>query len=326
MFINHLVAGVVGVHLNLRVPGARTYSSMRGGARGFVTDAVRLYKVRTRGIPGDVKKTLTQKAEVEAAYQSVTNSTLNNRSVLVIGTGQTKREVIALGVANQVIAIDLDVVPSGWHPASYLQLFRQNGPVRTAKTIGRKVLGIDRTFTRELCTSLGVGAPKAATYLQMDATKMTFAYASFDLVYSYSVFEHLPDPAAVLQEAKRVLKPGGVLYVSLHLYSAEGGCHDLRIFAGQRESIPYWAQLRPAVKDTVIESCYMNEWPMARWNELFRAECPGAMFSIEQHHQPYATQLEVELKRLRAAGELADYADEEVLAVNLRYVWSKPES
>ena len=297
---------------------------MRGGARNFVSDAWRLYRVRMNGLDDSVRSAVAQKTAVGRAFYDATGEALKDRAVLVIGAGQTSREVFAFGVDNQVTAIDLDVIPHGWNPGPYVQLLRQNGPTRTAKTIGRKVLGVDRKFTRAMCRALDVERPNPANYLQMDASAMTFADASFDVVYSFSVFEHLTEPSVVLDEVIRVLRPGGLAAISLHLYSSEGGCHDLRIFAGDRASIPYWAQLRPAQKHSVIESCYMNEWRLGQWRTLFEAACPGAKSVLEPHEQPYAETIHRELAAIRRDNELLDYTDEELLTVNYRILWQKP--
>jgi ubiquinone/menaquinone biosynthesis C-methylase UbiE len=49
-----------------------------------------------------------------------------------------------------------------------------------------------------------------------DAERLPFAANTFDIVYSYGVMHHSPDPAQCLREAQRVLKPGGVLRVMLY--------------------------------------------------------------------------------------------------------------
>jgi SAM-dependent methyltransferase len=49
---------------------------------------------------------------------------------------------------------------------------------------------------------------------------LPFDDASFDVVYSNNVLEHTVDPALVLREAVRVLKPGGTLYVEVPNYLA----------------------------------------------------------------------------------------------------------
>jgi SAM-dependent methyltransferase len=48
--------------------------------------------------------------------------------------------------------------------------------------------------------------------------KIPFPDATFDIVYSNNVLEHTSDPALVLKEAFRVLKPGGTLYFEIPNY------------------------------------------------------------------------------------------------------------
>jgi SAM-dependent methyltransferase len=54
-----------------------------------------------------------------------------------------------------------------------------------------------------------------------------FEPGSFDVVYAAQVFEHLPRPRRELQEIRRLLKPGGLLYVDVPNY------HTLPIALGR---------------------------------------------------------------------------------------------
>ena len=64
----------------------------------------------------------------------------------------------------------------------------------------------------------------------MDVSRMTFPDSSFDFVFSYSVFHHLPNPAQAFREVARVLRAGGVAYISFQLFTSATGCLDPRYF------------------------------------------------------------------------------------------------
>ncbi|MGH9177831.1 MAG: class I SAM-dependent methyltransferase [Acidimicrobiales bacterium] len=49
---------------------------------------------------------------------------------------------------------------------------------------------------------------------------------SFDFVITWSAFEHVEDPVAVFREIRRVLRPGGLLFLQIWpLYHSEHGAH-----------------------------------------------------------------------------------------------------
>src|SRR5450755_421996 len=50
--------------------------------------------------------------------------------------------------------------------------------------------------------------------------------ASFDLVYSWSAFEHIADPIGVLREIRRIIRPSGVFFLQLWpFYNSAKGSH-----------------------------------------------------------------------------------------------------
>ena len=68
-----------------------------------------------------------------------------------------------------------------------------------------------------------------AGFVQGDGQRLPFASASFDLVLSHSVIEHVMDASAYLRECHRVLRPGGVLYLSTAPFLSLSGAHLPRL-------------------------------------------------------------------------------------------------
>ncbi|MGF1635321.1 MAG: class I SAM-dependent methyltransferase, partial [Phycisphaerae bacterium] len=83
------------------------------------------------------------------------------------------------------------------------------------------------------------GVPEGVTFHQADAAKLPLPDANADLVWTFDAFEHFDDPQAVLDEAWRVLAPGGLLYANFGpLWNSAMGPHQWG-----RIEIPYLQHL-----------------------------------------------------------------------------------
>jgi SAM-dependent methyltransferase len=66
-------------------------------------------------------------------------------------------------------------------------------------------------------------------FLRADGMALPFAAGVFDLVLSHAVIEHVADAPRYLRECRRVLKPGGHLYLSTAPYLSFAGAHLPRL-------------------------------------------------------------------------------------------------
>ncbi len=68
--------------------------------------------------------------------------------------------------------------------------------------------------------------PACLEFQACEKNRIPAADDSFDHVYSWSAFEHIADPLAVIREIRRVLRPGGLLMIQVWpFYHSEHGSH-----------------------------------------------------------------------------------------------------
>lgn len=157
-------------------------------------------------------------------------------------------------------------------PARVLEIGAGDGMASRAMQLA----GYDATITDIVVDELDPRVrPTGVTVVRGDATTLAFADESFDCVFSYNAFEHLPDPAATFGEMRRVLRPGGVGFVSFAgLGWSPEGAHLTQV-----TGVPYANVLfSPESIDAFRRECapnawvpWINAWPIDRFRSLFRS-------------------------------------------------------
>ena len=296
-----------------------SYSSgQRLGLSARLKEFARLYTYTKSSAVARAYETVAASQRMRSIVREHLDLELRGLKILDVGPGQMLRHMHCLAVDNDITGIDMDIIPQGLNPAVYLNMLRYNSATRVLKTLARKLLRVDARFETEMADQLGIPALKPLPVLRMDATHMTFADEHFDFVYSFSAFEHIDDPGAAMAEVRRVLKPGGAALISLHQYTSHSGSHDPELMYQDPITPPFWPHLRSSLAHSVHPSTYLNKLSLADWHSLFDKHFPGARILYQQQES-----LVEPLARLREQGELSDYKDAELLAINVIGLWQK---
>jgi SAM-dependent methyltransferase len=297
-----------------------SYSNTTTGGLASLREWWCLYRQQTSGVVSRVETYFNKLEYFCQQVQHLFNFEVRDRDVLDIGPGQYLVQMHYFARRNRVVGIDYDVIAQGFDIKSYAEMFRSNGLRRTVKTIVRKALGVDRHYRREVSRRLGVPALSRVKVMQMDACKMTFPDESFDVVYCHSVFHHLPEPEVALNAILRVLKPGGVAYISLHLYTSENGSLDPRVFDPTQE-FPSWAHLRNDLALQVQSNAFLNKLRLEEWRDVFLRTMPDLHLILVPTMKPGILEL---AGKLQEDGKLTGYSIEELTTHELSVFWQKP--
>ena len=242
--------------------------------------------------------------------------------MLEIGPGQDLERARYFSLHNEVVGMDMDVVSQGGGLGRYWQMRRVNGMGRMLKTMGRQLL-LGRATSAAWTKAIGTSERPEPRLVQGDICRSAQERNSFDVVMSWSVFEHLSDPQKALRNVIHALRPGGLFYISLHLYTSNSGHHDIRAFTGSEDALPLWGHLRVATRHLITPSSYLNEWRLTQWRELFFTAASGVEEVLEcyEHKERYGARMTAALRQ-----ELGDYTDEELYTVDATYLWRKPHA
>jgi SAM-dependent methyltransferase len=298
----------------------KSYTSRPTTFGVLLQEAVDLYRSHSTDISGHVRGVINNLKLVEIEIHQRYGMALRDLDILDVGAGQFLIQLLYFSRRNRAVGIDWDVIVHGANPIQYLKMLLVNGPKRTAKTAAGKLLGVDRRYRAEVRQQLALPSLPKLIVHRMDACRMSFPDQSFDFVHSYSVFHHLGDPGAGLGQVVRILRPGGVAYISLHLFTSETGFCG-RALKDDRGEVIRWAHLRPQFAERVAANAYLNRLRLNEWCALFRAKMPGA--EIIPNPSP-REEVEEDAKFLLDRGELPGYSLEELLVHDLNVFWRKP--
>jgi SAM-dependent methyltransferase len=155
-------------------------------------------------------KKIRQSMQFVDQYERFGGSLENAQALEVACGGSIECVLIALHPVRSVVGIDVEL--SLFDPGSKGVRMR-----RLANEVLR-LLGVEENVNVVL-------QQRPIRFATMDATRMSFADNSFDLVWSHSAMEHIIPPETALAEMARIVRLGGLIYHAIDPFYWLKGCH-----------------------------------------------------------------------------------------------------
>jgi SAM-dependent methyltransferase len=276
-----------------------------------------LWSFQRAGAPKDISQMVEEAKQLCLTLEKTYGFLAENKDVLEIGPGQFLTQARYFALKNRVTAMDYDVIAEYLNPLNVAKMLKRNGASRTAKTVLRKATGIDHIYRKTTRAQLRINKLPKLTIEHGDAQSMPFADNSFDMIQSRSVIHQLPHPEKALAEVARVLRPGGVAHLDLHLYTSYNGALDPRTMSGS-DTTYYWHHLKHP--DEYVQVATLNKWRLQNWRALLANTLPGAIVRISED----GPNIRQALLAQQSAGELSVFSTEELLGHALDILWQKP--
>jgi SAM-dependent methyltransferase len=147
--------------------------------------------------------------------------------------------------------------------------------------------GVNLADYRALGRAAGIELDRAAAAISVrrgndavivgDLCRVPFRDASFDVVISTDVIEHIPDDLSALRELRRVLDPSGLLIVTTPAYSWAYSSHDRYLHHVRRYD---FAPLMETFRQARLRPLHAS-----RYNVLLAAPLAAARWLIDRRSQ-----------------------------------------
>lgn len=253
--------------------------------------------------------------DAKEVFEKNAKRSVKEARILEVGCGQRYAVTLLFhSLGADVTGIDTDVIHPRLTPAVMLRVIKQNGLERLVKTVIRRWI-FDRGYYRIISREAGVPLKFDLDIRCMSAYQLEFADGSFDYVFSNAVFEHIDDPEKAVKEIHRVLKPGGIANIDIHLYPSISGGHNLDWHDPDHEpskTVPPWDHLRQNLYPTHV---YLNKWRDGQF-----AEALSGRFTMVDTRYRYEGKQFLTPEIIK---ELPDYTEDELVKRSARYILRK---